>query len=274
MKLKHNKKRNTAFLYETLMRELTKSILSKDANNKRSLIKIIKEHFGKDSILIKELRLYKTLYETCGVEPYVAEKLIQEVKKHRGQLNSQKLFQEQSALIKKMSKVSKSVFSNFVPNYKSLATIYQIFDEDSPIKEKVLLEQSVLKNLIRKRNKDTQQKPIDNLVYKSFVKKFNEKYEGKLLQEQKELLNKYISSFLDNGIELKIYLNEEIGRLRDIVAESLDLKEVQEDLEMVQKTKQVLKLVEGFKNEKVNKNIVEQVLKIQQLVKEIKTDAN
>ena len=67
MKLKHNKKRNTAFLYETLMRELTKSILSKDANNKRSLIKIIKEHFGKDSILIKELRLYKTLYETCGV---------------------------------------------------------------------------------------------------------------------------------------------------------------------------------------------------------------
>ena len=79
---------------------------------------------------------------------------------------------------------------------------------------------------------------------------------------------------MDNGIELKIYLNEEIGRLRDIVAESLDLKEVQEDLEMVQKTKQVLKLVEGFKNEKVNKNIVEQVLKIQQLVKEIKTDAN
>ena len=39
MKLKHNKKRNTAFLYETLMRELTKSILSKDANNKSKLAK-------------------------------------------------------------------------------------------------------------------------------------------------------------------------------------------------------------------------------------------
>ena len=51
MKLKHNKKRNTAFLYEILMRELTKSILFKNVENKKSLIKIIKEHFRKNSIL-------------------------------------------------------------------------------------------------------------------------------------------------------------------------------------------------------------------------------
>ena len=269
MKLKHNKKRNTAFLYETLTRELTRSILSKDVKSKESLIKIMKEHFGKDSILIKELRLYKTLYETCGVEPYVAEKLIQEVKKGHKQLDSKKLFQEQSALIKKMSKISKSVFSNFVPNYKSLATICQIFDEESPIKEKILLEQNVLKSLIKKNNKDEQLKPVDNLVYNSFVKKFNEKYKGKLLQEQKDLLSKYISSFLDNGIELKVYLNEEIGRLKHIMVESLELKEIQEDSEMIQKTKQVLKLVEGFKSEPVNRSTVEKVLKIQGLAREI-----
>ena len=31
MKLKHNKKRNTAFLFEALVRELTKSVVRKDS---------------------------------------------------------------------------------------------------------------------------------------------------------------------------------------------------------------------------------------------------
>ena len=34
MKLKHNKKRNTAFLYEALVKELTKAIVNKDVEGK------------------------------------------------------------------------------------------------------------------------------------------------------------------------------------------------------------------------------------------------
>ena len=34
MKNKHNKKRNTAFLYEVIVREITNSILEKDQNKK------------------------------------------------------------------------------------------------------------------------------------------------------------------------------------------------------------------------------------------------
>ena len=55
--------------------------------------------------------------------------------------------------------------------------------------------------------------PLDNLTYHSFISKFNNKY-GVLLQEQKDLLNQYIISFADDGFELRVYLNEEIGRLK------------------------------------------------------------
>ncbi len=47
--------------------------------------------------------------------------------------------------------------------------------------------------------------PIDNIVYKTFVSKFNDKYSDSLISEQKELLNKYIVSFVDNGIEFKTF---------------------------------------------------------------------
>ena len=39
--MKHNKKRNTAFIYETLSRELTKAIVDKDNNRKATVLAII-----------------------------------------------------------------------------------------------------------------------------------------------------------------------------------------------------------------------------------------
>ena len=53
--------------------------------------------------------------------------------------------------------------------------------------------------------------PDDKLVYEVFVDKFNKKYENELLQEQKQLLSCYISSFADNALGLKVFLNEEIN---------------------------------------------------------------
>jgi len=50
-KMKHNKKRNTAFLYETLVQELTKAIVSKDEEKHQSILLILKEHFSKGKLL-------------------------------------------------------------------------------------------------------------------------------------------------------------------------------------------------------------------------------
>ena len=271
MKIKHNKKRNTAFLYEIVIREITKNIMNKDEESKRSLINVLREHFNQDSVLGKELKLYTSLYTTYNLRSRSAEALIREVKKRHEKIDKKKLFLEQSKLIKKLNKVSKTIFSNFIPNYKNIATIYQMFNVEGPVKEKVLLEQTIFNRLVEKENSYEELKPIDNLVYKSFVSRFNEKYVSTLLKEQKELLSKYISSFANNGIEFKIYLNEEIGRLKKIVKSSLSMKENQEDKEMSEKTKKILSLVEEFKTQKINKDLIKKVLKIQNLVKEIES---
>ena len=78
MKLKHNKKRNTAFVYESLVREMTKAIVEKNLELKDDIVSIIKEHFTKNSLLYRELKLYKTICETYDLEPHTAEKLVYE----------------------------------------------------------------------------------------------------------------------------------------------------------------------------------------------------
>mgnify|MGYP003129887652 CR=1 FL=1 len=113
-------------------------------------------------------------------------------------------------------------------------------------------------------------KPVDNLVYRSFVEKYNEEYDS-LMEEQKALLSKYITSFTDNGIELKIYLNEEIRRLKEVVVGSTKLEDVRSDKEMFEKTNKVVKTLENFKNQELNKELILSVLKIQNLAREIQS---
>ena len=145
---KHNKKRNTAFVYEALIKELTESVVQKDDSRKKEIVSIIKEHFKKGSLLRKELDLYKSLYETKNVDVYTAERILEAAKKEYDQkIDKEKLFVEQTNLIKRVSKnLSNKVFSNFVSNYKFIATISQVF-KDIPTTDKVLLESVVVKRM-------------------------------------------------------------------------------------------------------------------------------
>ena len=118
-----------------------------------------------------------------------------------------------------------------------------------------------------------EQVEIDNVVVESFVEKFNTKYDSKLLTEQKQLLNLYISSFVDNSLELKMFLNEEIARLKSSLLESRSQEEIASDDSMVEKTEQVLELLENYKDTEADQNMLLTILKVQQLVGEIENNA-
>ena len=45
MKIKHNKKRNTAFVFESLVKEITIAILKENNERKDKAISIVKKHF-------------------------------------------------------------------------------------------------------------------------------------------------------------------------------------------------------------------------------------
>jgi hypothetical protein len=261
MKVKYNKKRNTAFLYETLVKELTKAIVNKDNSKKTIILGILKEHYSLSSVLYKELDVYKSLYETKGIEIEIAQRIISEARRVYLTLNSQDIFNQQTQVINKMNKqLESSVFSNFIGNYKDLATISQLFDDNVSIKHRVLLEKKVLDILCENKVEKQEMRPIDNIVYKQVIKKFNEKYSDVLLKEQKELFSRYILSYADD-VDFMVYLNEEIGRIKKVVNET-------NTISIVEKQKLIQKIDE-IKNKPIDKEIVESVLHFQSLAKEL-----
>ena len=269
MKVRHNKKRNTAFVYEALVREATVAILKEDNERKEKAVSIIKRHFHPQSALKQDLECYRSLYENQNLDQRISQKILKEVRMQKHMIDPASLFKQQTALIHDVNKeLSPEVFNNFVPNYKSLATIDQMFSVKTSPKNKVILEGEIVKGMTTATEK-TESLVIDNVTFRTFVGKFNDKYENGLLQEQKDLLTRYITSFSDNSLELKMYLNTEIGRLKTKLAEAANVDEIKNDKEMLNRTNQIVEKLESFAKSDVNENVLMTVLKTQSLVEEI-----
>ena len=272
-KIKHNKKRNTIFIYEALVRELTKATVEKDQGRREAILNIVKEHFNKKTLLGREVTIYKNILETKEIKETMAEKLLSESKIEYSILDKKQIFAEQSQMISRINKaLSKGVFATFVPNYKNLATLHQVFNNlDLSAKERVILEEEAIQLMVENTSlvEGKELKHIDNLVYKSFVDRFNNEYSG-LLEEQKALLSRYIISGISEGLEFQIYLNDEIGRLKEEVATAKETKEFMEDGDMVNKADQVLSLLEAFSQKPLEDSDLKKILKIQELAREIK----
>ena len=275
MKARHNKKRNSAFVYEALIKEATVAIMKKDTAKKEIAAQLIKKYFQPGTLLRKDLDCYRSLYENQNLDRLTSEKIIKEVKLQKRLIDPNGLFKQQSELIRDVNtELSSGVFNNFVPNYKTLATISQIFTDKISPKDQIILENIIIDNMV----KDTHHTPaaagIDHVVYKTFVEKFNKKYEDDLLQEQKELLATYITSFVDNALELKIYLNDEIKRLKEELIKAKEMNEIKNDEGMLDKTTQIISRLDAFAEETITEDVLMTVLRTQELVKEITTDGH
>ena len=126
-KIKHSKFKNTGMLFELLTRQITSDIIS---SNESVAIQILKRYFNKNTELIKEYRLYKTLCEETLKSETKANMLIEAVLKARRGLNRNKLNNEKYELIKAIKENFDidSFFQTKVQNYKLLASVYKIFE--------------------------------------------------------------------------------------------------------------------------------------------------
>lgn len=275
MKFKHNKKRNTAFLFEALIKEMAKSVVDGDQDRQVKIASIIKRHFQKRGVLYKDLQTYKTIINLKEAEETFAKRILSEVRRDRDKLDTKKVFSEQSRLIKKINiELGQGVYTNFVPNYKTMATIAQLFSDSVPTTEKILLEDKIVEEMTRAELKSEKEimEHIDSIAYKTFTNKFNKTYAGKLHEEQQKVVSRYIFSVSDNGVSLKTYLNEEIERLRQRVENSLKLEEVSSDEQMVEKTNQVLEFLDGLKETKLDERAIKKIMQIQELVREVESN--
>ena len=272
MKFRHNKKRNPAFIFEALTREFAKAKLHKDQEKLNRVKREMQEVFNKDGLLYKQLRLYKALTETRDVDYITAEKIIAEVHRVFSSFDQKALYDEQTSAIHKINhELAPTVFNNYVSNYKSLASAYQMFNDNTiGVKDRVLLERKIIQEMVSPSVDQKEEEPVDELVVKMFIKKFNNTF-GNLMTEQKTLISKYMGSLEDDDTELKIFVNEELERLKEELKENMGIEEFQADDSMRSKAGQVYSLLEGFRNKRtLQKDDLVFILKTQQLVKEIK----
>jgi hypothetical protein len=267
--MKHNKKRNTAFLYESLIKELTKAIVRQDNSKKTIVVEIIKKYFHKDSVLREHLDIYSSLLDTSSDNRDYVFRLMYETKKDYDRLDKKSIFNSQTDLIKEINEsLSNEVFANFISSYRDLATIGQFLDSDSlGAKQRILIESKIASVMSVKKKSKKEMKHIDNLTYSTFVNKFNVTYENSLRQEQKDLLTNYITSFSDNGLGLKSFLNEEIGRLKSVLGNITG--DASKEDKLLENTKKVVAKLQSFSKKPITEEVVRDIFYIQDLAYEV-----
>jgi len=224
--IKHNKVKNTAFLYECLTRQITSDVLSNVEPS--PALAIVKEFFKPTTILGKELVLYKALTSKKLKNENKINYLVDSVLRERVKLNFSELRRAKYNLIKKITEKYelKDFLRTRITNYIDIASVYKLFEiqhNSNPFEETeirfVVMEnlkdtdspKSKKQSVIEKFAQES--KDLRLLSYKILVDKFNSKYSN-LNESQRDLLKTYINN-ISNTSTLKDFMAEEITKLKN-----------------------------------------------------------
>ena len=228
-KIKHSKFKNTGFIFELLVRQITAEVMS---SSKSVAEKILKEHFNSKKELSKELKLYQYLINEKYNSESKAEQFINTILEARKKIDEKKLTKEKYNLIKEIKETYNldEFIKSPISNYKTLASIYKIFetvsvDEQFDPTDIVSSRFTIAENIINSsiQNKEVKlkdavmeeyRKQDDDLravSYKLLVESFNNKYKN-LTSEQKGLLREYINNINNTG-KLNEYVGNEVTNL-------------------------------------------------------------
>jgi hypothetical protein len=226
--IKHSKFRNTGFLFELLVRQVTSDIL----NNRKGIAEgLLKKYFNSKTELSNELKLYQFIVSERYNSENRAERFVDAVVESRAKLDEKKILKEKYNLIKEI-KDNYSIedfLRSQIPNYKVLASVYKIFEyktnneQNYDPKDYVATKFTLVEHLIGKTPAKTitestittdlkkEDKEIQLLSYKMLIDSFNKKYNN-LNDKQKGLLKEYINSFT-NSDNLKNHVVTEVKSL-------------------------------------------------------------
>jgi len=274
--MKHSKYKNSGLLFELLTRQITVDALNNKQNSPATAL--IKKHFNKNSQLFKEAQIFTMLQQTKIANHEKAKHLIETtIKSYNRNVNQKALRKEKFNLIKTIKEtfVISEFFKSRVPNYKLLASIYNVLTEDytNPVKSsksyytvlehissKTVKKEDVVLSELKKQNKD-----LRTLAYSILVEKFNKKYNS-LTKQQKDVLREYINS-VSNTTALKDYL---YGQFKNVLYE---LKKSYHDIDnkiIKIKISECVKLLGETKIATPNNSHILKLMRFYQLLSEIK----
>ena len=279
---KHSKIKNTAILFELLTRQITVDVLNSKENT--SAVKILKEFFNPKTQLGKEYELYKVLVEKKYKTSEQASILLEAVIKNRRKLSNRSLKNEKYNLIKTIKETYdiNEFFKSRIPNYKVLASIYNVFEGESnkenfgPIVE-TDSKLSIIENITTKKHSKSkkhssiveslskQEQDLRLLTYQLLVEKFNKKYSN-LNDNQRNLLKEYINN-LSNTNSLREFIDNEVKKVKKSLTSHL--KKVDDKITKIKLTEAITHTEKATGGQYVKDSHVISLMRYYELMKEL-----
>ena len=276
-KFKHSKLRNTGLLFEFLLRQVTVDVLNKKKES--PALKIIKKQFNEHTEIGKELALYNLIMTKKFKSDKKADFFLSEVIRQRGKLNNTNLRREKYNIIAsiKESYDVNQLFSSKVPNYKTFASVYKLFEgiNEMGADEKTESYFIVIENVTTMKHtknksyipEEFKDKDLRILSYKTLLEKFNKKYTN-LSDEQKHVLKEYISN-ISNTNNFSIFVETQIPKLKKKL--NGKVKKVKDKVLRI-KLREAVNCVDKFclnESKQTDDNSVVQLLRYYELDKEL-----
>jgi hypothetical protein len=282
--IKHSKFRNTGFLFELLVRQVTSDIL----NNRKGIAEgLLKKYFNSKTELSNELKLYQFIVSEKYNSENRAEKFVDAVIDSRAKLDEKKILKEKYNLIKEI-KDNYSIdefLRSQIPNYKVLASVYKIFeykvniDQNYDPKDFINTKYALVEHLTGKVNNtkaitestiETQLKKEDEeirlLTYNVLIENFNKKYTN-LNEQQKGLLKEYINSFTNSDNLKKYVVNEVKVLVKDFKQIGSKITDKVTKIKLAETINQLSKIVSSSK---IKDNHITSLIMCYELQKELK----
>jgi hypothetical protein len=281
-KLKHSKIKNTGILFELLTRQITADVL---AGKSTKTVAIVKKYFNETTELGKELELYQLLSEKHYKSENRADYLLDAVIKSRRKLSNSSLKREKFNLIKEIKETYNvnDFFNGRLPNYRMLASIYNVFQSESSQEQfkpdhVVNSKFTILEHITngKSSNKKIQEKVLNEysksdkdlrlLAYGILVDKFNTKYK-KLDESQRKLLKNYINNVSNTNSLREFVDTEAVGIKKQL---KIHLPKVSDKITKIKLNEAVNQIENLTKGKIVNEKQVLTLMRYYELIKEIK----
>jgi len=277
MKIKNSKYKNTAILFELLIRQVTNDTIS---GNDSPAVNIIKKYFSKTE-LAKEHKLYQSLINNKNLSEIKANSVIDNIILLSKRLNRSTIRREKYNLIKEIKEnYNLDLFcKNKINNYPQYAAAYILIESNNSVdfinpdilieNKNTLLEHICSKDIKKGEDIYEEYSKLDSdtriLAYRSLLEKFNDKYQN-LNNNQKTILKEYINN-IGNVSNLREFVNSNYKNLK---SELLKLSKKVDDKTSSIKLTEVIHLLKPLeKTENVKDENVVSLLQYYQLVEEL-----
>ena len=281
MYIKHSKFKNTGILFELLVRKITADTLE---GNDSPAVNILKKYFV-NTELGKEYKLYESVFKSSSITEGKANIILNTVLETSRKLNRSALRREKYNIVRELKENYnlEELFKTKINNYKSLASLYCLFeiynskDITNPnqiVDNKVTLLEHLTKKEVSKNNVKedileefkSYDKDLRILTYRVLLEKFNDKYSS-LNSSQKLVLKEFINN-VDNTTRLKEFYNQKINEVKkSLIKEAKKVKDKATKIKLEEISKFVIEI---DKRKGINSDNLVDLLQYYSLLEELK----